>query len=259
MQTPALDSGHIRMIERPHWLHVTLARADKLNALTRAMYVDLIRIVDHVAARDDLHALLLDGAGRAFCAGNDIRDFAEADPQASGSDGVGIAIEFIKRLMALDKPVVMAVQGAASGIGTTMLLHADLVVGADSARFNTAFIDLGLVPEAGSSKLLPQVMGRQHAARLLLADDHLDAAEAEQLGLIAYRCSDTELGERATALATRLAAKPPQAMQYTKQLLRRDDDTLSQRIERESELFAERLFSAEVRAAFARFANAHAD
>lgn len=256
MHTLALDSGLIRIDEHDALLHATLARPDKLNALTRSMYADLSRIVEHVADRDDLHALLLDGEGRAFCAGNDIADFAHADPQATGGDGVGIAIQFIHMLRALNKPVVMAVQGNATGIGTTMLLHSDLVVAADSARFNTAFIDLGLVPEAGSSMLLPQLVGHQNAARLLLAGDHIDADEAQRMGLIAYRCDDDELPHKALAVATALAAKAPAAVQQTKRLMRADGDTLQARIDRESELFAERLFSDDVRALFARFLDA---
>src|SRR5699024_206846 len=107
----------------------TLARTDKYNALNRAMYQDLARIVAHLTARDDLHALLLDGAGPAFCAGNDITEFANPDD----TSGLDVAMDYVRGLMATDKPVVMAVHGHAVGIGTTMLLHADLVLAADSA------------------------------------------------------------------------------------------------------------------------------
>lgn len=249
MNTLQLDSGHVRLAEHGTLLHATLARADKHNALNRTMYIDLARIVTHLTARDDLHALLLDGAGPSFCAGNDISEFASPDD----SSGLDIAMDFVRALMTTDKPVVMAVHGHATGIGTTMLLHADLVIAADSARLYTAFIDLGVVPEAGSSRLLPERIGRQNAARLLLVGDTLDAAEAERMGLIAYRCSDAELADRAMQIAQAVAAKPPRAMQQTKQLLRHDTDALEAQIDREIAFFRERLQSAEAQAIFTRF------
>lgn len=253
MKELQLDSNHIRVTEHDALLHVTLARPDKLNALTRAMYADLCQVIDHLDARDDLHALLLDGEGRAFCAGNDIADFANADPAAQTQGGVSIAMQFIYRLMATNKPVVMAVHGNATGIGTTMLLHSDLVIAAESARLYTAFIDLGLVPEAGSSLILPQRIGRQNAARLLLAGDTLSAAEAQRMGLVAYCCGDDELTEQALALGRKLAAKPPQAMQQSKQLMHHGNDAIHTQIDQEIEFFAERLFSDEAKAIFARF------
>src|SRR5699024_921641 len=124
-------SGHIRITEHGTLLHATLARADKLNALNRAMYSDLARIVAHLSVRDDLHALLLDAAGPAFCAGNDISEFARPDD----TSGLDMAMDYVRGLLITDKPVIMAVHGHATGIGTTMLLHADLVIAADSARF----------------------------------------------------------------------------------------------------------------------------
>lgn len=249
MDTLQLDSGHVRLTEHGTLLQATLARPDKLNALNRAMYSDLARMVAHLSARDDLHALLLDGTGPAFCAGNDLSEFASPD---DGS-GLDIAMNFVRGLMATDKPVIMAAHGHATGIGTTMLLHADLVIAADSARFYTAFIDLGVVPEAGSSRLLPERIGRQNAARLLLAGDTLDADEAVRMGLVAYRCSDDELADRTRQIAQTVAAKPPQAMQQTKRLLRHGTDTLDAQIDREIAFFRERVHSAEAQAIFARF------
>lgn len=253
MNTLELDSGHVRVTEHGPLLHATLARADKLNALTRSMYVDLGRVIDHLDARDDLHALLLDGDGPSFCAGNDLREFADADPSVTSAGQISAPMQYIHRLMATDKPIIMAVHGNVTGIGTTMLLHSDLVIAADSARLYTAFIDLGLVPEAGSSLLLPKLIGRQNTARLLLAGDKLTAEEAERMGLVAYRCADDELAEKALALAEALAAKPPQAMQQTKQLLRHGSDATRAQIEKETEYFGERLFSSEAKAIFARF------
>lgn len=253
MTTLALESGAVIAREDDGLLHVSMARPDKLNALTQGMYADLGRAVEHLAARDDLHALLIDGQGRSFCAGNDIKDFAAVKPGGRDPNRPNLAIEYIRRLMALDKPIVMAIQGNATGIGVTMLLHADLVIAADSARLHTPFIDLALVPEAGSSLLLPQLLGRQHAARMLLAGEPVTADEALQMGLVAYRCTDDELPARALALGKALAAKPRYAMQCTKQLLRQSSEVINAQIAKELELFGRCLVSDEAKAVFARF------
>ena len=257
MTRPDLQSGHVRATIDDHVLRVTLDRTDKRNALTRAMYADLGTAIAAAVDDPDIHVIVLDGEGPMFCAGNDIADFANADP-ASGDAGTdGPALSFIRRMAECDKPIVVAVQGQATGIGTTLLLHADLVVAADDARFYTAFIDLGLVPEAGSSRLLPALVGRQNAARLLLAGDTLSAEEAQHMGLIAYRVPAAQLADRTHELAARLAAKPPGAMSASKRLLREGmntADTVAQ-IEREAEIFGQRLASSEVREIMNAFLN----
>lgn len=245
-----LHSGHVRASVDDHILRITLDRADKRNALTRAMYTDLGQALASGGADEAVHVIVLDAEGEMFCAGNDIADFANVDPSAGDAGTTGPALSFIRRMAECDKPIVVAVQGQATGIGTTLLLHADLVMAADDARFYTAFIDLGLVPEAGSSRLLPAMLGRQNAARLLLAGDTVTAAEAERMGLVAYRVPAAELGQRSRELAARLAAKPPGAMAASKRLLRRGIDTkaVNEQIEREAEVFGQRLASDEVRA-----------
>ena len=159
MSALELQSGYVRVTEHGKLLEVTLDRADKLNALSGEMYRDISRAVDHYRDRDDLTALLLDAEGRAFTAGNDIGDFLNADPESRKDGKQSPAMDLVHRLIELDKPVIAAVHGNATGIGTTLLLHCDLVIAADSARFYTAFIDLGLVPEAGSSLILPALLG----------------------------------------------------------------------------------------------------
>lgn len=255
MSSLELQSGFVSAAEHGALLEVTLDRPDKLNALSAEMYRDLSRAVDHVRDRDDLNALLLDANGRAFTAGNNIGDFLNADPEARRSGELSPAMQLVHRLLTLDKPVIAAVHGNATGIGTTLLLHCDLVIAADSARFYTAFINLGLVPEAGSSLILPDLLGRQNANRLLLAGDTLDADEALRMGLVAYRCGDDELRDKALELGGKLAAKPPQAMQYTKQLTRHGADAVRDQIKKESVLFGERMFSDETRAIFDTFLN----
>lgn len=253
MTSLTLTSQAVTAREQGAVLHVTLDRPDKLNALNQAMYEDLTRAVAHLADRDDLHVLLLDANGRAFSAGNDIKDFLNADPASRREGSLSPAMVLVHALMALDKPVIMAVQGNATGIGTTMLLHADLVIAANDARFHTAFINLGLVPEAGSSLILPALIGKQNAARLLLAGDTLTAEEAERMGLIAYRTRRETLEAEAMDLAQKLAEKPPAAVAMTKQLMRHGQDAIKAQIEKESVMFAERMFSEDTRERFAGF------
>lgn len=255
MSSLDLKSGFVTVAEHDALLEVTLDRPNKLNALTTEMYRDLGRAVDHFRDREDLNALLLDANGRAFTAGNDLSDFLNADPDARRNGELSAAMQLVHRLLDLDKPVIAAVHGNATGIGTTLLLHCDLVIAADSARFYTAFINLGLVPEAGSSLILPSLLGRQNANRLLLAGDILNADEAQRMGLVAYRCGDDELRDKALELGRGLAAKPPQAMRYTKQLTRHGADAIREQIKKESILFGERMFSDETRAIFDRFLN----
>lgn len=257
MALPDLTSGYVRASVDDHILRITLARADKRNALSRAMYADLGAAVAAGSNDDAVHVIVLDGEGEMFCAGNDIADFANADPSSGDAGTSGPALTFIRRMAECDKPIMVAVQGQATGIGTTLLLHADLVIAADDARFYTAFIDLGLVPEAGSSLLLPAMLGRQNAARLLLAGDTVNAEEAERMGLIAYRVPGAELGQRTRELAAQLAAKPPGAMAASKRLLRQGLDTaaVTAQIEREAEVFDQRLASDEVREIMNAFLN----
>lgn len=243
-----LHSGHVRAVVDEHILRITLDRADKRNALTRAMYTDLGEALAAGAQDTTVHVIVLEGAGEMFCAGNDIADFVNVDPSSGDAGANGPALTFIRRMLECDKPIVVAVQGQATGIGTTLLLHADLVIAANDARFYTAFIDLGLVPEAGSSRLLPTLLGRQNAARLLLAGDTLSAEQAQAMGLIAYCVPATELAERTQELASRLASKPPGAMAASKRLLHQGMDTTAviEQLEREADIFDQRLASDEV-------------
>lgn len=255
MSQPELDSGYVRAELTDHVLRITIDRADKRNSLTRAMYEDLTRAVKHGQHTDDVHVVLIDSEGDMFCAGNDISDFAAVDPHSGDAGAAGPALTFIREFNACDKACVVAVQGQATGIGTTLLLHADLVVAAEDAKFFTAFVDLGLVPEAGSSLLLPAMIGRQNAARLLLAGDTFNAEEALRMGLVAYCVPRAELAARTQELTARLAKKPQGSIQATKRLVRTAiaHDDLEGQIEREAKVFGERLVSDEVREIMANF------
>jgi len=234
------DAGGVRT--------VVLDRPEKKNALTVAMYAVLADAVASAEA-DDVGALLLTASGDAFTAGNDLRDFL-ADPPRGPDAPV---IRFLHALVDTDVPIVAAVRGAAIGIGTTMLLHADVVYASPDARFVLPFVDLGIVPEAGSSVLLQQRIGRARAGAALYVGEAIDANAALASGLIAKVVDDDALDAAAAAAASAIAAKPRAAVRETKRLLRYDRDAVRAAIARETEAFTARLSSDEARAAMTAF------
>ena len=230
-------------------VEVCLDRAAKKNALTGAMYDAMTEALVSADADPSARAVLLTAKGETFCAGNDIADFLE--PRADILESPGQ--RFIAALVQLSKPLVAAVQGAAVGIGTTMLLHCDLVYASASARLRTPFVSLGLVPEAASSLLLPARVGHAVASEMLLLGAWIDAARAERLGLVnAVLPSAPELLAFARERAGELAKSPPSAVRMTKKLLR-DPPTMRARAQEEARRFAECLVSPEAREAFSAF------
>jgi enoyl-CoA hydratase/carnithine racemase len=230
-------------------LEIRFNRPDKKNALTRAMYVavvDAFTAADHDAT---IRVVLLTGTGDTFTSGNDIKDFQQ---RAAGSS-TSAASPFLTALSTLTKPLIAAVNGAAIGVGTTMLAHCDLIVAARSARFVMPFTSLGLVPEAASSLLFPRLLGNQRANALLLLGEPMDAHTAQQWGFVNQVVDDAMLLDTARALAKRLAALPPTAVQQTRQLIRQGAPDVPGRIEEELLLFRERLQSPEAAEAFAAF------
>lgn len=229
-------------------LHLELNRPAKKNALTRAMYTVLSDALE--AARDDAaqRVVLFSGAGDAFTAGNDIADFAASRGRL---DEVA---RFITLLVDYPLPLVAAVHGAAVGIGTTMLLHCDLAWAAPSARFKTPFVDLGLVPEAGSSLLMPRAFGYARAAQLLLLGDTLDADTAALWGLVNGVVPEGELLAVATAAARKLATRAPSALRAAKALMRGNlRAELLATVQVEGERFKEHLTSPEAVEALTAF------
>jgi len=230
-------------------VEVRLDRAAKKNALTGAMYRALTEALTAAEADDDVRVVLLGATGETFCAGNDIADFLEPRPDFAESPPQ----KFIAALVQFSKPLVAAVHGAAVGIGTTMLLHCDLVYASATARFRTPFVSLGLVPEAASSLLLPARVGHAVAAEMLLLGAWIDAGRAERLGLVnAVLPSAAELATFARERAAEIAANPPGAVRMTKALLR-DRDAMRARVGEEGRRFAECLVSPEAREAFTAF------
>jgi enoyl-CoA hydratase/carnithine racemase len=228
--------------------HVVLDRPGKKNALTDAMYAVLADAVTS-AARDDVGALLIGARGDTFTAGNDLRDFLDNPPH--GDDAA--VIRFLIGLATTDVPVIAAVRGAAVGVGTTMLLHCDLVYASPTATFKVPFVDLGLVPEAGSSVLLPRRIGRAHAGGALYLGEPISAEQAYADGIVTKVVDDDALDAHTEAIARAIAAKPRAAVRATKRLVTHDRDTIVAAIRRETVAFRERLASDEARAAMSAF------
>lgn len=230
-------------------LEVLFNRPEKKNALTGAMYAAVTEAFRHANADASVRVVLLSGAGDTFTSGNDIKDFQSR----AAMDGLTHASPFLTALSSLTPPLVAAVNGAAIGVGTTMLAHADLVVAARSARFAMPFTSLGLVPEAASSLLFPRLVGHQRASALLLLGEALDAEAAFGWGLVNQVVTDESLMTTARGIAARLAALPPVAVQQTKNLIKHGRADVAGRIEEELALFQERLRSPEAAEAFAAF------
>ncbi len=230
---------------------IRLNRPDKKNALTRDMYRGMAAGLHTAASDDAVHVVLLAG-GADFTAGNDIGDFAKAgdrDPKDPGA-----AFDFLEAILAFQKPVVAAVRGNAVGIGTTMLLHCDVVVASETARLMMPFTRLALCPEAGSSLLMPARVGPAIANWWLLASAGFSGADAAAAGLATRAVADDEVEATAAQMAATLAALPPGSVQESKRLIRAPHmEAVKAAMAAERVSFGERLRSPEAQAAFAGF------
>jgi enoyl-CoA hydratase/carnithine racemase len=234
-------------------LVVTLARPEKKNALTGAMYEALIAAFAQASDEAEIGALLIEGSGGVFSAGNDIGDFLAYALAPGASIGEAPVMRFIYALARFAKPLVAAIEGTAVGVGTTLCFHCDLVYAAPSARFHMPFVDLGLVPEAGSSLLVPLRFGRARASEYLLLGEPFDAEAARAGGLVNAVVDAASLHAHALAKAKALAAKPRQALLAARRLIRGDEGAVLARMDEETQLFAAALRSPEAQAAFMAF------
>ncbi len=228
---------------------VTFDRPEKKNALSTAMYRAAREALEGAQRDPALRVVLFTGAGEVFTAGNDMADFARV---ASGAADADEGTRFIAALARAEKPIVAAVPGLAVGIGTTLLLHCDLVYLAQGARLTAPFVDLALVPEAASSLLLPARIGHVRAFAMFALGEGLTAQEAMALGLANAVLPAGEVLPAAREAAAALARRPLGALVATKRLMR-DAETLLARTDAEMAEFRERLQSAEAREAFAAF------
>ncbi len=230
-------------------LELRFNRPAKKNAITGAMYDALTAALADAAARPAVRAVLIAGEGDIFTAGNDIKDFLAMSGGLTGTSPG----RFIRAAATFNKPLVAAVHGPAIGIGTTLLLHCDLVYASPEASLSVPFVDLGLVPEAGSGLLLPLRIGTARASALLMLGEPMDAAAAHAAGLVTAIVPAAELHGHARAKARKLAAKPPAALAATRALMRGEHGALLAQMERESAAFAHALQGAEAREAFTAF------
>ena len=233
-------------------LTVTLNRPDKKNALTRPMYAAMGDAIDGAEADPDVRCILIQAEGDTFTGGNDIDDFAKAN--AGGADAAA-GLKNNPLLIALGRaktPIVAAVQGKAVGIGVTMLLHCDLVFVAEDAQLITPFVNLGLVPEAASSLLLPARIGHVRAFSMFVLGEPVDGRTAVAWGLANAATPAGELRSRARAAAEAIAARAPAAVAITKALMR-DPQAIAGRMDEERDHFLSQLSSFEAREAFMAF------
>jgi enoyl-CoA hydratase/carnithine racemase len=236
------DDGPIRILR--------LNRPAKKNALTDQMYETLAESLENAAVSKTVRCVVITGGSTAFTAGGDLQDFLHAAQHEGLRPQV---MRFLHRLPHAGKPLVAAVQGVAIGIGTTMLMHCDYVVAAIDARFSTPFANLGLVPEAGSSLLMPRLMGTRRAFELLVMGRPLDADEAKTLGLVNAVVPAGEVEPEAIKAARMIAALPAEAVAAARRLIRGPTAESVKRIDEEAEIFRMRVKSAEAKAAFEAF------
>lgn len=230
-------------------LTIEFNRPDKKNAITTAMYQALADALDDGQGNDAVRAIVLTGKPEIFTAGNDLEDFLSNPPVSDAHP----TIRFMRALRAADKPVLAAVAGAAIGIGTTLLLHCDMVYAADNARFSLPFSQLGLCPEFGSSLLLPRLAGHQRAAEKLLLGEPFTAQEAREMGLVNQVLPPEQLLPFVQAQAARLAMLPAGSLRTTKRLLKGGQEALDARMAEELECFGRMLGAPEAREAFTAF------
>jgi enoyl-CoA hydratase/carnithine racemase len=209
----ASDDGPVR--------NLTLNRPTRLNAFTSASYRRLAQLLHDAAENPDVLVVVLRGQGRAFCSGVDLEELG--DEASKGGQRLGETFDaLVKELLGFAKPLVAAVHGPAVGFGATILLHCDVVLVADDARLRFPFTSLSTAPEAGSSALLPAIVGPQRAAELFFTSRWIDASEAVSYGLAVSRCPREQLDEDVGALAARIAQQPAAAVASSKRLLRAD-------------------------------------
>lgn len=241
-------SEHVRVTRTAHGLEILLDRPDKKNALTGAMYTAMAEAIEQAEGDPEIRTVLLAGAGANYTAGNDLQDFLTNPP---GDDSpVG---RFLAAMASSSVPLLAAVHGPAVGVGATMLLHCDHVVAAEDAVLQFPFVSMALVPEAGSTLLLPRAVGRLRAAEILLTGEPVGAVRALELGLVSRVVPVGEHLDAARQFAERVAGQPAEAVRLTKRLLADDSPGVVPRIAQEGALFLQRLQSPEFVAAVQAF------
>ena len=237
------DDGFVRTIR--------FARPEKKNAITVAMYVAVNAAIEDAAADDGVRVLRWASSGGHFTAGNDLMDFMKDPPERLEDSPVG---HLLRNLLTFPKPMVSSVDGVAVGVGATMLMYCDVNIASTRARLRFPFVNLGLVPEAASSVLLPLIVGVQRASEWLLLGDFVDAESAFRGGLVNRLVEPETLEAESLRIAQKIAVHPPEAVRLTKELIRGPlRASLGETMQKEGTLFVERLRSPEAMEAFMRF------
>lgn len=231
---------HVSVSIENRVMKIQLTRPEAKNALSHAMYTAMAEGLEQAQASNDIRCVLLTGSEDSFTAGNDLADFAADMPE-----GEWPVMRFLNTLRDMDTPVLVAVNGLAVGVGVTLLLHSDLAFASTEASFAAPFTKIGLVPEAGSSLLLPMALGNAWANDMLLANRKLDAQEALLAGLISRVLPAQELMATATQVAENIASLAPGAISASKRLIRNNREGIIAQMQAEGEIFAAQLKSPE--------------
>lgn len=251
-----MTESHIivaRPPKHPGVMTIRFNRPQKKNAITIEMYRLMSQALGEAEADDAIRVVAFLGTDGCFSAGNDLAEFLAHSQKADAAAGRPAAFDFLLRLAGVKKTMVSGVDGLAIGIGTTLNLHCDLTIASTRSLFRTPFVDLALVPEAGSSLLAPRVMGHQRAFALLALGESFSADTAREAGLVWRVVEPAEVERETLALAERLAAKPAGALVASRLLLRMDNDSVAPRIEEELKHFRAQLATSEARTAFEAF------
>jgi enoyl-CoA hydratase/carnithine racemase len=244
------ECKEIVVSEQAGVLEISIQRPDRKNALTHAMYTAINQAFERAEAASSVRVVLITGTQDCFTAGNDMVDFLQSPPIG---DGAPVMI-FLSKLATFTKPLIAAVNGPAVGVGTTLLLHCDLVYLGQSAKLQMPFTSLGLCPEAGSSYLLPMLMGHQRAAELLMLGETIGAERACELGIANAVLADDQYLDHARQQAARVVAQPAAAVRLTKELMRAPFmQQLRTHMKTEGDAFGKRLVSVEAREAMQAF------
>ena len=246
-------SDHIKVSKADGILTLVMNRPEKKNSLTNDMYGVLADQIEAAQGDNAVRVIVLRGEGDMFTAGNDVTEFAAAKPD----DGPRHVSRFIRAIAECGKPLIAAVQGRAVGVGTTMLLHCDYVILSDDAKLSTPFVNLGLVPEAASSRLLPARIGHLRAFAMLALGEIVEARDAVAWGLATAVVPAGELVSAIETVAARIARQPIGAVQATKRLMR-DREAVTAHMAVEGKEFMQRLQSPEAKEAFMAFAERRA-
>lgn len=241
---------HIQIERQGAVQTIRMNRPDKKNALTRAMYGSMASALTGGDADPEIRCHVLLGVPGAFTAGNDLQDFLS---YATGGEHGTEVYDFLLAIARSEKPIIAGVDGVAVGIGTTMHFHCDLTFASTRSVFTTPFVDLGLVPEAGSSLLGPKILGRQQAFALLAMGEGFSAEKAKSTGLIYEVVEESAVEAAVLEAAQAIAAKPPEALKIARDLMRADREDAVKRLQEEGVHFRERLQSAEARSALMAF------